>query len=279
MPPSVAQQSLGNQKDQAIPFYSDRKRGWYWYEKEPEKAQKKEKLARKQPRRRLPSLSEYTYQQLWNMYPDDFHALLNMLMKKAVQNPTEQNIMDYLIMQDIARRKSAAYAAAVSFFTQKHPELTTSDVYPITAPGRASRARIMQDEVDDLLMQARDEFALIMFIRPDCRFCKAQGSILRYFLDRYGWPVRTVDIEQNPNLGARFNVSLVPTMLLVQKGSDKYIPISVGVISYADLKIRLYRSIRYLKGQIRPEQWFMYDFEKGKSTDPLGRITWQRREK
>ena len=93
-----------SEKGQPRPFYGDRKRGWYWYEpvcqpgrKEPEKPKHK-KLLKKAKHRRLPSLKDYTYEQLWNMYPDDFQALLNTFMKKAVQDPTEQNIMDYLIM-------------------------------------------------------------------------------------------------------------------------------------------------------------------------------------
>jgi len=283
--PSVLRQAASSTKQADKPFYSDRKRGWYWYEKEPEKPKKpvrwsggKEKLAKKRPERRLPSLKDYTYEQLWNMYPDDFQALLNTFMKKAVQYPTEQNIMDYLIMQDIARRKAAAFTAAFGFVTQTHPELTTSDVYPITAPGRASRTRTILNEVDATIRDSANDFALIMFVKPGCRFCEAQAAILKYFMENYHWPVRAIDIEQNPNTAARFNVTLVPTILVVGKDSGKYLPISVGVISLADLKKRLYRSIRYLKGEIRPQQWFMYDFEKGKSTDPLGRITWQKKE-
>ena len=260
---------------QPKPFYEDRKRGWYWYEKEP---QKSKTLAEKRPQRRLPSLKDYTYEELWNMYPDDFQALLNKFMKKAVQHPTEQNIMDYLIMQDIARRKAAAFTAAFGFVTQTHPELTTSDVYPITTPGQASRTRSILSEVDSTIRASASDFALIMFVKPGCGFCDAQAAILKYFTENYHWPIRTIDIEQNPNAAARFNVTLVPTILVVAKHSGRYLPVSVGVVSLADLKKRLYRSIRYLRGEITPQQWFMYDFEKGKSTDPLGRITWRTKE-
>ena len=271
-----ATQALSPQ-DHPKSFYEDRKRGWYWYEKQPEKPKQK-KVLKKARHRRLPSLKDYTYEQLWNMYPDDFQALLNTFMKKAVQHPTEQNIMDYLIMQDIARRKAAAFTAAFGFVTQTHPELTTSDVYPITTPGRASRTRTILNEVDATIRASANDFALIMFVKPGCQFCEAQAAILKYFTENYDWPIRTIDIEQNPNTAARFNVTLVPTILVVGKDSGQYLPISVGVISLADLKTRLYRSIRYLRGEIKPQQWFMYDFEKGKSTDPLGRITWRRRE-
>ena len=46
-------------------------------------------------------------------------------------------------------------------------------------------------------------------------------------------------------------------------------PISSGVISLSELKTKLYRSIKLMRGEITPQQWFLYEFEKNKSADPL----------
>ncbi len=249
------------------PFYQGRKQGWYWYQKEPVKAKReKPKLPTK---RKLPSLSDYTMRQLWNMYPDDFQNLLNAFMKKAVQHPTEKSVLDYLTIQDIARRKSLAYASVMSYVVQKHPELTTKTVYPITAPGQTAVVSMRMREQDQTIRGGRDKFALIMFTRKGCDFCKAQESILAYFVNKYGWPVRMVDIQENPNMAARFSVQMTPTIILVDRKSGRYMPVSVGVISMSELSLKLYRTIRYLRGKITPQQWFMHDFERGKSNDTL----------
>ena len=78
-----------------------------------------------------------------------------------------------------------------------------------------------------------------------------------------------VDIHENPNMAARFSVQMTPTIILVDRKSGRYMPVSVGVISMSELSLKLYRTIRYLRGKITPQQWFMHDFERGKSNDTL----------
>ena len=86
-------------------YYGDAKRGWWWYEKIPlEKRDRDEKV--EDGKKRSPRLSDYTMEELWNMYPDDFQAVLMAFQKKAVQVPSENNVREYYVVQDIARRKS-----------------------------------------------------------------------------------------------------------------------------------------------------------------------------
>ena len=245
-------------------FYKEKKQGWYWYQKDPEK-----KKPEDPSRRKLPNLEDYTAQELWNMYPDDFQELLNTFMKKAVQAPNEKTVMDYLVMQDIARRKSLAFASVMSYVDQKNQELGTQSVYPITAPGQSAVVSMRMREQEETIASGREQFGLIMFTRQGCDFCESQKSILEFFVNKYGWPVRFVDMDEHPNMAAKFDVTMTPTMIMVDKQSGKSMPISVGVISMSDLALKLYRSIRYMRGEITPQQWFMHDFEKGKSNDPL----------
>jgi conjugal transfer pilus assembly protein TraF len=242
----------------------EKKQGWYWYQKDPEKRKLTERT-----KRNLPRLEDFTHQELWEMYPDDFQDLLNTFMKKAVQKPDEKTVMDYLIMQDIARRKSLAFASVMSYVDQKNQELGTQSVFPITAPGQSAVFAMRVREQEETIASGRNQFGLIMFTREACDFCDSQKSILEFFINKYGWPVRILDINDYPNVAAKFNVTMTPTIIMVDKDSGKSMPISVGVISMSDLAQKLYRSIRFMRGEITPQQWFMHDFEKGKSNDPL----------
>ena len=244
-------------------FYGNNKQGWWWYQQEPEEDPKTPE------KKRLPEMKDFSYQQLWNMYPDDFHELLNTFMKKAVQKPDEKTVMDYLMMQDIARRKSLAFAAVMSYVNQKNQELGTQSVYPFTAPGQSAMVSMRVRAQEQTLAGAREQFALIMFTRKGCDFCVAQASILEFFVNKYGWPVRAVDMDDNPNMAAKFNITMAPTLIMVDKDSKQSIPISVGVMSMSDLVLKIYRSVRFMRGEITPQQWFMHDFERGKSNDPL----------
>ncbi len=250
-------------------FYSDRERGWYWYEVYPEEIDET-KEEESQEQESAPSDSQnYTYDELWTMDPDDFKDYFINVTKSAVQFPDQENTERYLKAQDVARRKSVAFAAAVGFFGQQNPQFSNQDVYPITAPGQKALTDGRFKEIDQLIIGVKDDYALIVFIQPGCDYCKAQSSILDYFIRKYNWPVREVDIEENPNMAAQFGITITPSMIVVNKHSEDYLYVSAGVVSMTELKQRIYRSIRYMNGEISPEQWALYDFEKDTGSDPL----------
>jgi conjugal transfer pilus assembly protein TraF len=253
-------------KDNSQWFFDDTRRGFYWYEKESK--QELNKSEEKKQERILPSLSDYSPDDLWNMHPDDFQSLLSDFQKKAVMKPSEQNVYEYLFIQDMARRKAHAYTNVFSYVTQKHPELSMTADYPLTAPGRNVLVRQQQDSREDKIRQSSDSFALVYFYSPTCQFCQAQSNILKYFMDKYNWDIRSIDINENSPVAARFNVQSVPRLIVIQRNNDHYMTLSVGVISMNDLEHRLYKSIRLLKGEITPQQWSLYEFQKGGVFDP-----------
>ena len=264
-------------------FYDDTRHGWFWYEDPPpvqDESETKPKPVEKPPRK-LPSLDNYSIDQLWNMYPDDFQELLNVLQKKAVQTPTEQNIMEYLTMQDIARRKALAYTNATMYVTQKYSELfNVNHVYPTAGPGITARVRMQQNEIFQTISRAGNDHALLFFVSPGCGFCAKQAGILAYFRDKYGWQIKTVDISRNINAAARFNITITPTLLLIKKGQEKYMTVTSGVIALSELERKLYRAIRYLQGNTQGDTFLMYDFQKGSAFDPAsilekGRQPWR----
>ncbi|BCO09271.1 thiol reductase thioredoxin [Desulfolithobacter dissulfuricans] len=247
-------------------FYDDSKRGWFWYEdpppeEEPEKPEEK-------PARPVPSLQAYTTEELWNMHPDDFQELLMALQKKAVQYPTEENVLEYLTIQDIARRKAAAYANVAAYVVQKHGQFDVAQAYPAAMPGVKARVRQQRQEIASVITNAKDDHALLFFTNPDCGYCAEQRQILAYFTERYGWQIKTIDTTIDPGIAARFNISITPTLMLIRRDRPDYLTVTTGVVSLADLERRLYRAIRLLRGDITPENYSTYDFQKGGALDP-----------
>jgi len=253
-------------------FYEDSKHGWFWYEDPPLQQEEEKQSINHEPTaevRPSPSLNAYSIDDLWNMYPDDFQELLNVLQKKAVQAPTEQHIVEYLTMQDIARRKALAYTNATMYVTQKYGErFNVNHVYPTTSPGITARVRMQQDEISQTLNQAGNDHALLFFTSPECGFCDQQAGILSYFLEKYHWQIKTVDISRNINSAARFNITITPTLLLIKKGEEMYMTVANGVIALSELERKLYRAIRALQGNTREDTFLMYDFQKDTAFDP-----------
>lgn len=247
-------------------FYDAAKKGWFWYEEPaPEVEEEKEPPAEI---RQVPSLVNYSTEQLWDMHPDDFQNLLMEFQKKAVQRPTEENVHEYLTMQDIARRKAAAYANVASFVIQKYASLDVGRDYPVAAPGVVARVKMQKEEIAATIQSAATDHALLYFSRPDCQYCLEQRQILRFFTDRYGWQIKEIDVDSMPGVATRFGIQTTPSLLLIGKGREEYIPVASGVVALDELEQTLYRSVRLLNGQITPEEYSVYDFQKGGGLDP-----------
>jgi conjugal transfer pilus assembly protein TraF len=269
---TVVAEETGNQ------FYGDTKHGWFWYEDPPPVEELQEEIIQ----RKTVSLDTYSINDIWNMHPDDFQNLLNDLQKKAVQYPDEQNILEYLSMQDVARRKALAYTNVAMYVTQKHSDLfNVAQVYPSARPGITARVRMQQNEITQTIATAANNHALIFFVSPSCGFCEQQAQILAYFTDKYNWPIKIVDISRQIQAASRFNITITPTLLLIKKGADKSLTVSTGVITLSELERKLYRSIRHLQGDNQGDHFLMYDFERDTPLDPTsilkkGRQPWIR---
>jgi len=250
-------------------YYRDTKKGWWWYQdppREEKKEERKEEPKQVEKRHRIPAMKDYTPEQLWSMHPDDFQALLMDFQKKAVMKLDEESTMEYLTMQDIARKRSLAYANVAAYVQQKNPALTLPE-YSLATPGMAAATRMRTNEMESRIRQAENDFALLYFHSPDCEFCRAQDGILRFFQERYGWHVRGFDVNRNANLAARFNVTTTPYIILIYRKSRDYLPVSAGVVTLAEMEEKLFRGIRLLSGEITPREYSLYEHRRGGSFD------------
>lgn len=268
----------------AEPFYKDSDMPGYWWNKDPaenESAPEQKpqptpetklpdkrdaKDAKKEPR--FPKMSDYTTQELYDMYPDQFSELLVDFKKEAVQHPTVDNVSSYMRMQDIARRKSEAFENAWQLSLLQHPELSLEKDYPTSGPGKEASNSIANTAIDQMVHNAPRNFGLIYFYQDGCKYCEAEAKVLSYIITR-GWQVKKINIKEHPDQAAQFNVTVTPTLLLVKQGDQRFLPMSYGVITYTDLAQKIYNGVEYLNGEISPEQFGMREDQRGGGFDPL----------
>jgi conjugal transfer pilus assembly protein TraF len=255
--------------------YSDRP-GW-WNGKDPVVEEKEEPPPVKPPEpqkvepskeRRIPKLSDYSMQQLWDMYPDDFQQLLEEFHKKAVQTPTENNVKDFITMKDLARRKSVAFSNVHRLVLQKEPRLSLDREDSYLSPARDATF-ILEQEVKERVLASHDNYALIYFYQDGCPYCETQSNILRFLAEARHWLVKPVNITKNRALALRFNITVTPTILLIKKGEEGYLPLGTGVITLERLDERIYSGMRMMEGETKPEQYGMRGYQAGTPMDPL----------
>ena len=254
-------------------FYKDTDYPGYWWKKDPaEEKVGEEKKSRKKKEKveeftEPMRMADFTDREIYDMYPDQFTKLLDDTKKVAVRRPTEDNVANYLKIQDIARRKAVEFQNVAQYTILKHPELSLERDNPISGPGTEAQRVVRNEEFDQMVNTASENFGLIYFYKDGCPYCDAEKKVLNFIIS-HGWEVKEINIAERPDLAAMFNITVTPSLLLVKQGSMDYLPMSYGVISYTELSEKIYSGVRVMNGEITPEQFNMRESERGGGFDP-----------
>ena len=248
-------------------LYADEiKRGYYWGETPPPKEEPKEDETRK-PLPSPPPSSE-----IMKMHPDDVEKLIDDYLKQAVWLQTPESVTDYYKVQDAARRKAAGFTSVTSLVMLENPDLNGASQYPTNKPGRIAETKQYAQLVQSKLQTLTEQFGLAMFSSPTCPYCDAEREILRYLQSKHALDITEIDVTERPDLEARFNVTVTPMVIIIERGTDRWMPVAVGVESAAGLEQNIYRAARYLRGETQPQQFLMPEHKRGGFFDPLAKV-------
>ena len=209
-----------------------RPRGFYWYDDETllkpvEKVEEEpESIQIPEPQKQAETIEKLTYNQLWVMDPDLFAKELDRRQKFAIQFPTVENVYSYLEVQDVAKRKSVAFAGVMGYVSQLNPQFAGENHYPINVPGQNVYRSEGKNEDDEFLGSAKNDFALLEFVSDGCAYCKAQEPILNMFIASHGWNIKTIDIAEYPDLVNQYSITMTPSILVISKETQKAIPLT-----------------------------------------------------
>jgi conjugal transfer pilus assembly protein TraF len=237
------------------------KRGYWWYH-DCAKTTALESVTHPDPGP-LPAATE-----MLNMHPKDLEKLLENRKEWALYKATPETVRDYYVVQDIVRRKAVAFTALTKYVMMTSPELNSRSQYPIVAPARKVATQIHDQQLEATINTERNHYALAFFTTERCAYCTVQRSTLKYFQDTHAWDIKEIDIGQNPIAATRFNVTTTPMTIIVERGSERWMPVSVGVESLPDIQSGVYRAIRMLRGEISPRQYLLEPDEEGGFFDP-----------
>ncbi|MDK8465882.1 conjugal transfer protein TraF [Marinobacter sp. SS13-12] len=239
-------------------------KGYHWYEEpvKPSESEDPEK-AERQPLPPPPSASE-----MMDMHPDDLKAMLENYLKEAVWLRTPESVLSYYRIQDVVRRKAAGFTAVSNMVMLQNPQLNGASQYPITAPGRKAELQQRASNQSKYLGNYRGQYALALFSTEECPYCSPQRNILKLVSDRTGIETTEVNINRNPSAQARFDVQVTPMVILIERNSERWMPVAVGVESAAKITANAYRAIRYLRGETTPEQFLTPEYRQGGFFDP-----------
>jgi conjugal transfer pilus assembly protein TraF len=179
-----------------------------------------------------------------------------------------QHVTWYYYLQDFARRRARAFMNVTDVVMLENPSLNLNTVYSESPPGQEARRAEYERSISDRLDEERQSAGLVFLVRKGCPYCEAQRTELKYFQQRHGWEIKEVDIGENPQAGARFGVEYTPTTIVVFRGTDQWMPVSVGVDTVPTIEEGLYKALRLMHGETTPEQYDLHEYEDGGPYDP-----------
>ena len=224
------------------------KQGYWWYQAPPPKDDDADPEALAKPR--IPPMAE-----LARLTPPKIRKLIEAQRDYAATVLTIDAVADFWRLQDFARRKARAFAGVTQVAMLHHPELSAKSANPMVGDARATMGAEKEQVRRHYLRGQAGQFALVMFSRSSCGYCRVQWPIIERFREETGWQVTLMDIDLRPELATRFGVEITPTTMVIRRGSAQRMVIASGVESYPNLSQTAYQAVRLLLGDIRPEQF------------------------
>lgn len=224
--------------------WADPDRGFNWYPdpKEEIKPQEKKK-AEEKPK---------TIYEMTSL--DEIKKELDRLKGEAVVNPTEKNVLAFLKAQNFVMDKASMFADVSRRVVWANPEVNYSARSPTVNFAR-DRAKSRTDtKRDENLKSLSETHGILFFARSDCDFCHDEAPILKAFSIKTGMPVLTVSLDGKPipmfpdakpdngisMIASSGNgIQTVPAVFLIDRKTQKMIPLGTGVIASEELAERI----------------------------------------
>lgn len=236
----------------------------YWFYQDPPKEEETPEAEKELP----PPPSEDA---LLKMLPKEVEKVIEDYRQHALMTMKPEHVQWYYKMQDFARRRAVAFANVTELVMLQNPDLNMNTVYPTNPQGSTVRTSQRQNAVEQRLAAERGTAALVLLTSRGCGFCEAQRGTLRYFQQRHGWDVREFDINDNPQMVAKFSTNYTPTTIVIFRGTQEWMPVAVGVETVAKVEESVYRAVRMMRGETQAAQFTLPDYQHGSALDPIRR--------
>ncbi|WP_044662891.1 conjugal transfer protein TraF [Sphingobium sp. YBL2] len=238
------------------------RQGYWWYETPPTPAEDgQEEVIEKPIIPPMPELAKWS--------PPRIRKLIEAQRDYAATVLSVEAVSDFWRLQDFARRKARAFAGVTQIAMLTHPELNSRSANPMVGDARAALGAEKEAARRAYLRANARGYALVMFSRTSCGYCRVQWPIAQRFQEEFGWQVIRQDLDTHPELGQRFGVKVTPTTMVIKRDSQQRMIIASGVEAYPNLSAMAYQAVRLLNGDIRPEQFMTGAGEEGGFFDAL----------
>lgn len=241
-----------------VSYFTDKQRGWFWYEVQPEPVLKRKSELPKPPKPApsLPATAETSPKLITSAEPEPFTSAwlrknMETYLNKAIDEPSHENVAAFYYLQRVMMDKAERFTNAARYVVMSDPQLDETVRRPVAtyAANEANhQASVMADQaLKDIAGQA----GILFFFRSECPYCHVQAPILSMLEKVYGFKIYPVSLDglAMPNglfgsfkldhgQAALLGVEQTPALFLM-KPPRQIVPLSQGALSLEELTSRM----------------------------------------
>jgi conjugal transfer pilus assembly protein TraF len=193
---------------------------------------------------------------------DQVTAELRELKAKAILDPTEQNIEDYIRFQRAQLDRSSMFADMWQRAVWQHPDLDYTLQRPVSTLGKREWIDTRKADRDATITALGSRYGIFYFFAQSCAACDIFSPILKSVADSHGIHVMAVSTDGGPSstfrnyvvdsgqrerMGLHENVT--PAVVLFDTVTNRPIPIGYGVMAADELMDRIYALVSTQPGK------------------------------
>lgn len=279
-------------------FFKDKEEGWFWKKSPPEPeippkakpqppAPAKPKPAPEKEKAVKEDEAKKPFSVAW------LRANMGMLLDRAIDKPTPENIAAYMYAQRIAMDKSQVFAETAQRVVLSDPLLDENNRTSLATFGRLATMRATSAARETVLKRLSTVGGLWFFYDTTCSYCVDMAETMINFEAAYGFHTKFISMDNRPIKGVktwvkdegqarRLELTITPSLVFVVPPNNYYV-ISQGIMSLSDIAERILVAAENRDMLSQAELRALYpqrsgiltaqDTEDGATDDPVALVT------
>lgn len=225
-------------------FFNEHAKGWHWYN-DP-KSNSDDDDEENDP----------------NFQMNAVHATVQRALNNAVLHPTKENVRNYISLQNELANHANQFNHSWQAVLLENPDLNYSILHPTNNLAKQVEYDQTHLKEERIVRSLAKNYQLYFFYRSTCPYCQRFAPIVKDFSTTYRFnilPITTDGIslpefpDSYPDQGEAsiYQVTVEPTLFLVNPVTHQAIRIATGLTSQSEIKKNIMAVVTHFEGDVR----------------------------
>ena len=213
-------------------FFQDKTVGWFWYQDH--NLTKNKNL----------DITDHAAQ------VDVEKEELDRLLKIAIKQPTEQNLINFIKLRNQIIDQSYNFSLRLQQVNLMNPELDSLNTYPVNQSAKEIYKQQRTENITAKIAKLSQTHGLFFIFKSDCAYCHTFATTVKSFANQYNWSLIPITLDgktiaefpearADNGLARKLKVNAVPALLMIEPKANKIFPIAIGAISFDEIIERI----------------------------------------